>query len=79
MRAKKVKYNSDFAKLHYAMGWEEGKSEGWARAILIVLDERGIAVAADQETLIMHCTDLDQLSGWLRRAVTVESADQVFA
>ena len=79
MRAKKVKYNSDFAKLHYAMGWEEGKAEAWAVAVLAVLDERGIAATPDQESLIMHCTDLDRLSEWLRRAVTVESADQVFA
>ena len=79
MRVKKVKYSSDFAKLHYAMGWEEGKAEAWAAAVLTVLDARGIAATSDQESLIMHCTDLDRLSEWLRRAVTAESADQVLA
>jgi hypothetical protein len=78
--AEKDEFNCDIAKLRFAMlSWAEGEAESWARAVLVVLDERGITATSDQESLIEQCTDLDQVDKWLRRAVTAESADQVFA
>ena len=77
-----IPYRSDFARFHYAKGYEVGlakaKAESWVGAILIVLPARGIAVTPDQESRIRQCTDLDQLDEWLQRAATADSADQVF-
>ncbi len=79
LRAKTIEYGSDFARSYHAKGKAEGKAEGEAQAILAVLATRGIEVTPDQESRIKGCTDLDQLGNWLRRAVTAESADYVFA
>ena len=62
-----------------AEGETKGKAEGEAIAVLAVLRARGIAVTRDQESQVKNCTDLDRLNGWLQRAATAESADQVFA
>jgi hypothetical protein len=75
LRAKTIEYGSDFARSYHA----KGKAEGEAEAVLAVLATRGVEVTPDQESRIKRCTDLDQLGRWLRRAVTAESADQVFA
>jgi hypothetical protein len=83
LRAKTREYGSDFAKSYHAQGKregrEEGRAEGEAKSVLTVLATRGIEVTPDQESRIRQCTDLEQLSSWLRRAVTAESADQVLA
>ncbi|HMA94687.1 MAG TPA: hypothetical protein VKP30_18485 [Polyangiaceae bacterium] len=60
-----------------AEGREEGRTEGMARSILAVLEARSIPVSAELRTRIMACSDLGQLSQWLRRAVTAVSADEL--
>ncbi|HEY3236988.1 MAG TPA: hypothetical protein VGJ84_19875 [Polyangiaceae bacterium] len=61
-----------------AEGEVKGKAEGEARAVLTVLEERGIAVGAEQRERILGCTDLALLEGWIRRAVTVASVEDLF-
>ena len=47
-------------------------------ALLEVLDARGIEVDAASRQRILDCSDLAQLKVWLRRAVTVQSAHELF-
>lgn len=72
-------YESDFARRYYGQGKTEGRSEGEAKALLRVLAARGIAVSDDARARITACADLDQLERWLDRAVSVDSADELFA
>jgi hypothetical protein len=75
-------YQSEFARKYVAQGREEGLKKGVYKgeraALLEVLDARGLAVDKATRQRIMACTDLSQLKGWLRRAVTAESAPEIF-
>lgn len=70
------RYHSDFARRYYSQGEAEGeargRAEGEARAVLAILDARGVAVPDDVRARIAGCTDLDQLDTWVRRAVTAD-------
>ncbi|MGH3612156.1 MAG: hypothetical protein ACRDRK_05995 [Pseudonocardia sp.] len=74
-------YQSDFARRYFSRGKAEGeakgKAEGEAKAVLAVLDARGIDVPA--RARIAECSDIDQLDTWERRAVTVDSVHDLFA
>jgi hypothetical protein len=76
-------YQSEFARKYVAQGREEGRQEGRHEgeraALLEVLDARGLEVDAETRQQILACTDLSQLKVWLRRAVTVESTQELFA
>ncbi len=54
-----------------------GKAEGLARAVLILLEVRAIAVNPGQRQEILDCFDLERLDLWLRRAVFASSIDEV--
>ncbi len=60
-------------------GIQEGRAKGEVAAILAVLDARGLEISADARDRITHCSDLQQLETWIRRAATAESADDIFA
>jgi hypothetical protein len=64
------RYQSDFARRYYA--------EGEAKAVLAVLDARGIEVADSVREDITSCTDLDQLDTWIRRAATANKVQELF-
>lgn len=86
---------SPFARQHYGKGLEtgraEGREEGWeegrrrgraegeARAVLTIMEARGIPVSEDDRAFIMECTDLERLDEWVRRAATATSAADLFA
>jgi hypothetical protein len=61
-----------------AEGKAEGQAEGEARAILAILDARGLAVTAAERSRVLGCTDLAKLDRWVRRAVSVERAADLF-
>jgi len=67
-------YQSDFAKTHRA----QGNAEGEARGVLKFLEARGITVSADQKARILACTDIEVLDRWIRKAVSVTTADALF-
>jgi hypothetical protein len=50
-----------------------------AEDVLTVLGARGIEAAPAQQAQIRQCTDLSLLDAWLQRAVTANSADDIFA
>jgi len=62
----------------FKKGRREGKLEGQAAGVLEVLDTRGIAVTLEIQERVRTCQDPEQLRLWLRRAVVVASADDLF-
>jgi hypothetical protein len=74
-------YHSElFRKLaaeNQAVGEARGEARGEGRAVLTVLDARGVEVSTAVREQILDCTDLAQLDVWLRRAVTATTADDV--
>ncbi|MFJ3814684.1 hypothetical protein [Streptomyces sp. NPDC090056] len=66
-----------------AQGKAEGKAEGRAQAsadaILLVLEQRGLDVSDGVRARVTGCDDPETLRGWLARAVTAVSAEEIFA
>jgi hypothetical protein len=77
MRNLAAKYQAEHQAVGQAMGKAMGKAEGEARAILLVLEGRGVAVPDDVRDRFMGCTDTTQLDAWLRRASTATTIDDV--
>ncbi|WP_433473777.1 hypothetical protein ACQPZP_33965 [Spirillospora sp. CA-142024] len=73
---KNYEWQSDFAKSHIAEGRAKGEAEGKVRALLILLDARGIAVPNDVRERVSNCTDIHQLDRWIRRAAVVNTAEE---
>lgn len=59
--------------------FEKGRAESRADDILDVLQTRGLSVTDEQRERIMSTSDLELLKTWLRRAVTVAAAGELFA
>jgi len=76
-------FQSDFAKKHQAKGRAEGRAEGHAegeaKALLTVLEARGVPVPQEVRARILACTDPAQLEAWVRKSVSIASADELFA
>lgn len=58
----------------YVTGVERGRAE----ALLALLEHRGLPVDEATSERILACHDLEQLDQWMRRALRVESAEQIF-
>ncbi|MFF0490321.1 hypothetical protein ACFYTQ_14990 [Nocardia sp. NPDC004068] len=61
-----------------AEGLVEGKAEALTGSILRILTRRGIDLTDADRERITSCTDLAQLDVWLERAITAETATEVF-
>jgi hypothetical protein len=68
-------FKSEFARTYVAKGAVETK----ARDVLAVLETRGLDVPADLRERVLASTDLAELDQWLRRAVVVSDARDLFA
>ncbi|HEX5746703.1 MAG TPA: hypothetical protein VFZ09_10680 [Archangium sp.] len=68
-------YQSEFARRYFTQGRQEGKAD----ALLEVLDARGLQVDEQSRQRITACTELAQLERWLRKAVSVQSVQELFA
>jgi predicted nucleotidyltransferase/HEPN domain-containing protein len=55
----------------------QGRSEGQAEALLVILRARGLEVPADLEQQIRSCADPQRLGRWLQRAATGTSAAEI--
>jgi hypothetical protein len=64
------RYQSDFARRYFSEGEASGEARGEAKALLTILDARGIEIPDEIRADITNCTDLDQLGAWIRRAAT---------
>lgn len=77
---------SPFAKEHFGRGKDEGRqegrqeglAEGEVKAVLRVLEARGIEVPEDTRARIRDCADLRQLEVWLDRAAVATSVNDLF-
>src|SRR5262249_20962676 len=86
MATRTYEYQSDFVRRYVFQGRAEGRVEGRAegeakgraKAVLMVLDARGVDVPDDARARITECSDLDQLDIWVRRAATVDSINDLF-
>ncbi|TNC28767.1 hypothetical protein [Amycolatopsis alkalitolerans] len=67
-------YQSEFARRYFY----QGEAEGEVKAVLAVLESRGIEVSESARERIHGCTDLAELDGWIRRVATVRSVDELF-
>ncbi|PWI07109.1 hypothetical protein DIZ27_29635 [Streptomyces sp. NWU339] len=56
----------------------EGKAEGKADDILLLLERREVELSEAERERILGCPDLDTLSLWFVRAITATSAAEVF-
>lgn len=79
---KGYEYQSDFAKKYFGRGREEGRKEGeasgHARALLAVLEARGIKVSKAARQRVLACTDVAELERWVRRATVVKKTSELF-
>jgi Flp pilus assembly CpaE family ATPase len=57
---------------------DEGRAQGRAEDILVVLEQRGLDVSDDVRSRITDCTDPDVLRRWLIHAVTATKAEEIF-
>jgi hypothetical protein len=57
-----------------AEGKAEGRAEGKAKAVLTVLEGRGLTITATQRKQVLACTNDAELDAWLRAAGTTPSA-----
>jgi hypothetical protein len=71
-------YQGEYAESLLAEGETRGKAEGEARALLKVLEARGIAVSDQVREHVMACQDIAVLDAWLGRALVIESAERLF-
>ncbi|HEY1823608.1 MAG TPA: hypothetical protein VGG83_27085 [Trebonia sp.] len=60
-------------------GRAQGEAAGQARAILQILDKRGVAVDDKSRERIASCADLDILGTWLDRSLAVAQVGDLFA
>jgi hypothetical protein len=56
----------------------EGRAEGRAEDILLILATRGIEVPESARERITTCADLEVLRMWLARAVSAETSEDLF-
>jgi hypothetical protein len=75
-------FQSEFAKKHQAKGRAEGRAEGHAegeaKALLAVLEARGLRASDEARARILACTDAALLEAWIRKAATATSIDELF-
>ncbi|WP_406738274.1 hypothetical protein OG365_19780 [Streptomyces sp. NBC_00853] len=57
---------------------DEGRAQGRAEDLLIVLEQRGLDVPDGVRERITGCVDPDTLRRWLTRAVTAPAAEDIF-
>jgi len=70
-------YRSELLREIDARSQALGEARGEARAVLTVLDARGVPVPEAIREQILACTDLTQLDTWLRGAATATIAEDV--
>jgi len=73
-----AKWNAGHAVGH-AAGRAEGETAGQAKALLALLDARGLAVSDDVRRRIDECRDGATLQQWIVRAATASSGEDVVA
>ncbi|BBA96856.1 hypothetical protein RVR_2348 [Actinacidiphila reveromycinica] len=55
------------------------RAEGAAKALLVVIESRGLILSEELRALITDGQSLDRLDEWTRRAATATTAEEIFA
>ncbi|MDT3724807.1 hypothetical protein ROS62_07855 [Streptomyces sp. DSM 41972] len=63
----------------YLEAKSRGKAESRAESILRVLEVQGVPVSDEVRERITTCTDLDTLTTWFDRCLTVSKAEDLFS
>ncbi len=75
-------FRSETSQRLRAEGRVEGRAQeeahGRARAILLLLSQRGITIPDDAHERISECQDLGILDTWFTRAITAATMEDVF-
>lgn len=71
-------YQSEFARKYFSEGKSEGELLGEAKALLHLIDRRGIALSEEDRQRVLTCTDGGLLETWLDRVLTATDRDQLF-
>jgi hypothetical protein len=69
----------DLVRFGRDLGLTQGIELGERRALLQLVQARGLTLSAEQRALIDSEHDPERLLAWLRRAATATTADAVFA
>lgn len=67
-----------FTEAHHR-SYAEGEAKGEAKAVMRILQHRGLTVTDEQQRQILSCTDLPTLDRWLDRVLLVASVDELLA
>jgi flagellar biosynthesis/type III secretory pathway protein FliH len=67
-----------FTEAH-RQSYNQGEAKGEAKALVMILKRRGLAITDEQQQQIATCTDLATLDRWLERAFSVTSVNELFA
>ena len=94
MQPGKYEYQSDFARTYFGQGEAKGQAEGEAKgraegelkgelkgeakALLAVLEARGMTLDSSTRERIDGCMDAEQLQRWIVCAATASSIEEVF-
>jgi flagellar biosynthesis/type III secretory pathway protein FliH len=73
------KFFSEAHRRSYDLGKAEGEARGEAKALMMILKRRGMAITDEQQRHIVACTDLATLDRWLDRAFSVTPVDELLA
>ena len=78
MVSETYEFQSNFSRRKIADGAGDAATAR-AEDVLTVLEERGLPVSGEERERITGTADSGQLATWLRRAVTVAKASDLFA
>jgi hypothetical protein len=86
MQPGKYEHQSDFARTYFGQGEAKGRAEGEikgeikgeTKALLAVLEARGMTLDPSTRERIEGCMDAEQLQRWIVRAATASSIEEVF-
>jgi hypothetical protein len=72
-------YEKTFVERIHDQGIAEGEAKGKAEAVLKLLDARHLVPSGEERQRVTSCTDAMQLDRWFDRAITADTAAEVFA
>ncbi|MBB6171835.1 hypothetical protein HNR23_001895 [Nocardiopsis mwathae] len=72
-------FKTEFIGRPYRQGKADGEVEGKAGDVLMILETRGLSVPDAVRERVTSCDDVEQLNTLVRRAVTVDRAEDLFA
>jgi hypothetical protein len=73
-----MEWKSDFIEGLVQQGMRQGAAEAKIEAVLKIIDARAIDVTAERRDQVSSCTDIARLDEWFDRALTAQTAADIF-